>query len=179
MSWSLTPEQSELRATARAMATEVIGPRAAEVDQLEEHPWDNVKQREQFGRPVAEFQGLQWMLADMSVQLEAARSLTYRAAASRGPGDSPFPDPAPAAQAKIVTAEAAIQVVSDALQTFGAAGYSRRNPLERTYRDVRMFTIGGGTAQILRTVVASRILDMKLPQSRDGFSRLAVQDDGA
>jgi alkylation response protein AidB-like acyl-CoA dehydrogenase len=137
---------------------------------------DFAKEREQFGRPIAEFQGLQWMLADMSVRLEAARSLTYRAAASTGPSDSPFPDPTLAAQAKIFTAEASIHVVSDALQTFGAAGYSRRNPLERMYRDVRMFTIGGGTAQILRTVVASRILDMKLPQSRDGFSKLAERD---
>jgi 3-sulfinopropanoyl-CoA desulfinase len=128
-----------------------------------------VKEREQFGRPIAEFQGLQWMLADMSVKLEAARSLTYRAAASRGANGSPFPDPTMAAQAKIFTAEAAIAVVSDALQMYGAAGYSRRNPLERMYRDVRMFTIGGGTAQILRTVVASRILDMKLPQRRDGY----------
>ena len=132
------------------------------------------KARRQFDRPIAEFQGLQWMLADMSVKLEAARSLTYRAACSRGPGPGgpgtgPFPDPALAAQAKIFTAEAAIEVASDALQTFGAAGYSRRHPLERIYRDVRMFTIGGGTAQILRTVVASRILDMKLPQTRDGY----------
>ncbi|MYK74488.1 MAG: acyl-CoA dehydrogenase [Acidimicrobiaceae bacterium] len=128
-----------------------------------------VKERDQFGRPIAEFQGLQWMLADMSVKLEAARSLTYRAAASQGPGGSPFPDPALAAQAKIFTSEAAIAVVSDALQAHGAAGYSRNNPLERMYRDVRMFTIGGGTAQILRTVVASRILDMKLPQTRGGY----------
>ncbi|MCY4665159.1 MAG: acyl-CoA dehydrogenase family protein [Acidimicrobiaceae bacterium] len=128
-----------------------------------------VKEREQFGRPIAEFQGLQWMLADMSVKLEAARSLTYRAAASKGPGGSPFPDPTLAAQAKIFTAEAAIAVVSDALQAHGAAGYSRNHPLERMYRDVRMFTIGGGTAQILRTVVASRILDMKLPQTRGGY----------
>ena len=128
-----------------------------------------VKKREQFGRPIAEFQGLQWMLADMSVKLEAARSLIYRAAASRGPGGGPFPDPALAAQAKIFTSEAAIAVVSDALQAHGAAGYSRNNPLERMYRDVRMFTIGGGTAQILRTVVASRILEMKLPQSRGGY----------
>ena len=134
---------------------------------------DFAKQREQFGRPIAEFQGLQWLLADMSVKLEAARSLTYRAAASRGPNGSPFPDPAMAAQAKIFTAESAIEIVSDALQTFGAAGYSRNNPLERMYRDVRMFTIGGGTAQILRTVVASRVLDMKLPQTRDGFTKLA------
>ena len=130
---------------------------------------DFAKTREQFDRPIAEFQGLQWMLADMSVQLEAARSLTYRAAESRGANGSPFPDAAMAAQAKIFTAEASIRVVNDALQVFGAAGYSRRNPLERMYRDVRMFTIGGGTAQILRTVVASRILEMKLPQGRGGF----------
>ncbi len=130
---------------------------------------DFVKEREQFGRPIAEFQGLQWMLSDMSTKLEAARSLTYRAAASRGPDDSPFPDVTLAAQAKIFTAEASIGVVSDALQMFGAAGYSRRNPLERMYRDVRMFTIGGGTAQILRTVVASRLLDMRLPQTRGGY----------
>ncbi len=136
-----------------------------------EQALDFVKEREQFGRPIAEFQGLQWMLADMSVKLEAARSLTHRAATSRGPNDSPFPDPTLAAQAKIFTAERAIEVASDALQMFGAAGYSRRNPLERMLRDVRMFTIGGGTAQILRTVVASRILDMKLPQSRDGYTR--------
>ncbi len=128
-----------------------------------------VKEREQFDRPIAEFQGVQWMLADMSVALEAARSLTYRAAESRGPDGSAFPDPALAAQAKIFTAESAIRVVDDALQLHGAAGYSRRNPLERMYRDVRMFTIGGGTAQILRTVVASRLLDMRLPQTRDGY----------
>ena len=130
---------------------------------------DYSKERQQFDRPIAEFQGLQWMLADMSVQLEAARSLTWRAAESRGPDNSPFPDVTLAAQAKIFTAEASIRVVNDALQVFGAAGYSRRNPIERMYRDVRMFTIGGGTAQILRTVVASRILDMKLPQGRGGF----------
>ncbi|MFV2040023.1 MAG: acyl-CoA dehydrogenase family protein, partial [Acidimicrobiales bacterium] len=88
---------------------------------------------------------------------------------SRGPAESPFPDPALAPQAKIFTAEAAIDVANDALQLFGAAGYSRRNPLERICRDVRMFTIGGGTAQILKTVVASRILDQKLPQTRDGY----------
>jgi 3-sulfinopropanoyl-CoA desulfinase len=76
-----------------------------------------------------------------------------------------------AAQAKIFTAESAIAVVNDALQVFGAAGYSRRNALERMYRDVRMFTIGGGTAQILRTVVASRVLDMRLPQTREGYLR--------
>jgi 3-sulfinopropanoyl-CoA desulfinase len=129
-----------------------------------------VKQREQFGRPIAEFQGLQWMLADMSTKLEAARGLIYRAACSQT-ATSPFPEPTLAAQAKLFTSEHAITVVSDALQLFGAAGYSRHNPLERMYRDVRMFTIGGGTAQVLRTLVASRILEQRLPQSRDGYVR--------
>ena len=131
------------------------------------------KEREQFDRPIAEFQGVQWMLADMSIRLEAARSLTYRAADSHGPDGSPFPDPTLAAQAKVFTSENCMDVANDALQLFGAAGYSRNNPIERICRDVRMFTIGGGTAQILRTVVAARILDMKLPQTRDGFQRLA------
>ena len=131
------------------------------------------KEREQFDRPIAEFQGVQWMLADMSIRLEAARSLTYRAADSHGPDGSTFPDPTLAAQAKVFTSENCIDVANDALQLFGAAGYSRNNPIERICRDVRMFTIGGGTAQILRTVVAARILDMKLPQTRDGFQRLA------
>lgn len=129
---------------------------------------DYAKKREQFDRPIAEFQGLQWMLADMSTKLEAARSLSYRAAASRGVGSS-FPDPTLAAQAKIFASEQSISVVSDALQIFGGLGYSRNYPLERMYRDVRMFTLGGGTAQVLRTLVASRELDMRLPQTRVGY----------
>jgi len=126
-------------------------------------------QREQFGRPIHEFQGLQWMLADMSIQVAAAEALCYKAAGNAGDA---FPDANEAAQAKIFTSEMAIKVTNDALQVFGAAGYSRNNPLERMVRDARMFTIGGGTAQILRTVVASRILNKKLPQTRDGYMNL-------
>ncbi len=126
------------------------------------------KEREQFGRPIYEFQGLHWMLADMSIQLEAARLMCYRAAASAGDG---FPDMTLAATAKVFTSDMAIKVTNDALQVFGAAGYSRNRPLERMVRDARMFTIGGGTAQVLRTLVASRILDRKLPQTRDGYPR--------
>ena len=131
------------------------------------------KEREQFGRPIAEFQGLQWMLADMSVQLEAARALLHKAALSAGHNGSPFPDPTLAAQGKIFTSEMALKVTTDALQVFGARGYSRNYPMERLARDARMFTIGGGTALILRTVVASRILESKLPQTRDGYTKLA------
>jgi alkylation response protein AidB-like acyl-CoA dehydrogenase len=129
---------------------------------------DWVKEREQFGRPIGEFQGLQWMLADMQTQLTASRLMLYAAARSRGAG-SAFPDPMLAAQAKIFASEAAIRIVNDALQMFGARGYSRELPLERMTRDVRMFTIGGGTAQVLRTQVASRLLGWKLPQTRDGY----------
>jgi 3-sulfinopropanoyl-CoA desulfinase len=125
------------------------------------------ERRQQFGRPINEFQGLQWKLADMSIRLAAAQALVYKAATSAGVGG--FPDMLQAAQAKVFTSEAAIQIVNDALQMFGAAGYSRRNPLERMARDVRMFTIGGGTAEVLRNVVASAILKKKLPQTRDGW----------
>jgi alkylation response protein AidB-like acyl-CoA dehydrogenase len=139
-----------------------------------EHAVAWVKTRQQFGRPIAEFQGLQWMLADMQTQLTASRLMLYAAAGSRGPNGSPFPDPELAAQAKIFASEAAIKIVNDALQLFGARGYSRDYPIERMARDVRMFTIGGGTAQVLRTLVASKILGRKLPQTRDGYVKTAT-----
>ena len=127
-----------------------------------------LKSRHQFGRPIAEFQGLQWMLADMSTQLEAAR-LLLRAAAASG---TDFPDMDKAARAKIFAAETANKVTNDALQFYGSSGYGRHHPMERHVRDARMFTIAGGTAQILRTQVASKILDIKLPQTRDGYRKL-------
>ena len=142
---------------------------------------DYAKRREQFGRPIAEFQGLQWMLSDMSTGLAAAQALLYKAAVSGAAasgagvgGGTGFPDALAAAQAKIFASEAAIDITNQALQVFGAAGYSRNNPLERLARDARMFTIGGGTAQILRTLVAGRILERKLPQTRDGHAKLAA-----
>jgi alkylation response protein AidB-like acyl-CoA dehydrogenase len=131
---------------------------------------DFAKMREQFGRPIGEFQGLQWMLADMQTQLTASRLMLYQAARSRGPGGNVFPDPMLAAQAKLFASETAISIVNDALQLFGARGYSRELPLERMARDVRMFTIGGGTAQMLRTLVASKLLGWKLPQTRNGYA---------
>jgi alkylation response protein AidB-like acyl-CoA dehydrogenase len=126
------------------------------------------KEREQFGRPIAEFQGLQWMLADMAIALSAGRALIHKAAAREG-----FPDMMEAAQAKIFVSDMAIKVTNDALQIFGSAGYSRRRPLERMARDARMFTISGGTAQVLRNQVAAKILGRKLPQTRDGYLKLA------
>ena len=134
-----------------------------------EHALDYVQKREQFGRPIYEFQGLQWMLADMAMQIDCAQLMLYRAAANAGDG---FPNATEAAKAKVIAADMALKVTNDALQLFGAAGYSRNQPMERFCRDGRMFSIGGGTAQILRTVVASRILNKKLPQTRDGYLNL-------
>lgn len=124
-----------------------------------------VQERQQFGRPIAEFQGLQWMLTDMAIGLNSARLSLHQAALSA----NPFPDRQLAAQAKILAAEMAIAVTNQALQLFGARGYSRNFPLERMVRDARMFAIAGGTAQVLRTLVAGQLLGMKLPQTRGGF----------
>lgn len=125
--------------------------------------------RIQFGRPIAEFQGLQWMLADMSISLKASRALLHDAADAAGDG---FPDICAAAQAKVLASETALKVTQDALQIHGSMGYSRDLPMERLTRDARMFTIAGGTAQILRTQVAGAILGIKTPQTRDGYANL-------
>ncbi len=129
---------------------------------------DYAQEREQFGRPIAEFQGLQWMFADMATQIEAARALIYKAAATAGDG---FPDPMLTAQAKLFAAEMAIKVTNEALQIHGAVGYGRDCSVERFVRDARMFTIAGGTAQMLRNLIAAKSLNMKLPQTRDGYLR--------
>jgi alkylation response protein AidB-like acyl-CoA dehydrogenase len=122
-----------------------------------------VDKRQQFGRPISDFQGVQWKLADMSVKLRAARLMVHDTAHSA----DPFPDMVASAQAKIFTAEMAIDVTNEALQLHGASGYGRDLPLERMARDARMFTIGGGTVEILRNMVASGILNRKLPQTKD------------
>ncbi len=141
-------------------AAVALGLAAGAYDQAEAF----IQKREQFGRPICEFQGLQWMLADMSVQISAARALINEAVSGVG-----FPDKIKAAQAKLFTSEMAVNVTNNALQMHGAAGYSRRNPVERMVRDARMFTIGGGTAQVLRNVIASDLLGRKFPQTRDGY----------
>src|SRR5437588_674652 len=112
-------------------------------------------QRKQFGRPIGDFQGIRWKLADMAIKLDAARLLIHRAAAAAGRG---FPDALQAAKAKTFAAEAAQEITSQALQIHGAAGYGRTLPLERMARDARMFAIGGGTVEMMRNLIADRIL---------------------
>ncbi|MEM7731235.1 MAG: 3-sulfinopropanoyl-CoA desulfinase [Pseudomonadota bacterium] len=169
--WRLMPPSGPNRAFADLMTaynsqrvgagTVALGVAAGALERASAY----LSQREQFGRPLAEFQGLQWMIADMDTQVNAARLMLRDAAAS---GDL-FPDMKKAAQAKLFASEMAIKVVNDALQMFGARGYGDQEPLERMYRDVRMFTIGGGTAQILRNQIAGSVLGIKTPQTRDGY----------
>ncbi|MEM6741675.1 MAG: 3-sulfinopropanoyl-CoA desulfinase, partial [Pseudomonadota bacterium] len=139
-----------------------------------DHAKRYIKERHQFGRPIAEFQGLQWMIADMDAAVHASRLMLHEAARSAEWTGSGFPDLMMAARAKAFASEQAIKVVNDALQMFGARGYGDQEPLERMYRDVRMFTIGGGTAQILKTQVAGAVLGLKTPQTRGGYAQKAA-----
>jgi hypothetical protein len=126
-----------------------------------DHALRYAQERRQFGRPIADFQGIQWMLADMHIQLQAARVLIHKAAADAGSG---LPAMAEVAVAKTYASEMAIRVTNDALQIHGALGYSREMPLERMARDARMFAIAGGTAQVQRNLIAEHLLGRKLSQ---------------
>jgi alkylation response protein AidB-like acyl-CoA dehydrogenase len=115
-----------------------------------------VKERKQFGRAIAEFQGLQFMLADMAMHLEAARQLTYAAAARTDAGD---PDATFfASAAKCFASDAAMQITTDAVQLLGGYGYTRDYPVERMMRDVKITQIYEGTNQIQRLVMARQVL---------------------
>ena len=123
-----------------------------------EHALAYAQSRRQFGRPIADFQGIRWKLADMAIKLDAARLLIHRAAVTSVDG---FPEPLAAAKAKTFAAEMAQEVTNQALQIHGAAGYGRGLPLERMVRDARMFAIGGGTVEMMRNLIADRILPQR------------------
>ncbi len=115
-----------------------------------------VTERTQFGKPVAEFQGIQFMLADMAMKLEAARQLTYAAAArsERGDDDLTFFG----AAAKCYASDAAMEITTDAVQLLGGYGYTRDFPVERMMRDAKITQIYEGTNQIQRVVIGRRLL---------------------
>jgi butyryl-CoA dehydrogenase len=121
------------------------------------------QQREQFGRPICEFQGLQWKIADMAVQIHAARLMIYRAATNLVDG---FPDPLEAAMAKLYANEMVQRVTNEALQIHGHAGFTRDLPLERMVRDSRGFALGGGTTEILRNTIAAMVYGRAFDQRR-------------
>jgi acyl-CoA dehydrogenase len=117
---------------------------------------DYVKDRRQFGSRIADFQGIQFMLADMAMTLEAARQMVYVAAAKseRGDGDLPFFG----AAAKCYASDVAMQITTDAVQLLGGSGYVRDYPLERMMRDAKITQIYEGTNQIQRLVMARQLL---------------------
>ncbi len=113
------------------------------------------RERRAFGREIARFQGIRWMLAEMAVKVEAMRALVYRAASLLAAGESEGPQQA--AIAKLYTGRAAFEVVNDAMQIHGGYGYSSELPLERMLRDVRALQLGGGTNEILKNRIAANM----------------------
>ncbi|MBV9892682.1 MAG: acyl-CoA dehydrogenase family protein [Chloroflexi bacterium] len=114
-----------------------------------------VQSRQQFGQRLADFQGIQWLLADMAIDLDAARLLMYRAAANAGAG---LPDQVEAAKAKAFANEAAIRVSNQAMQLFGGHGYLKSMPVERYVRGARFGALAGGTPQIQRNIIAESLV---------------------
>ncbi len=120
-----------------------------------EYAIDYAKQRVQFGRPIAELQAIQFMLADMATQTEAARQLVYRAATLVDQGT---PDSQASAMANYFATDVGFKVANDAMQVLGGYGYMKDYPLEQKMRDARLLQIVEGTNQVLRVVVARGLL---------------------
>lgn len=114
-----------------------------------------VKERRQFGKAIAEFQGIQWKLADMATELHAARVLTQRAAVLKDGGRRVTLE---SSMAKLMASEVAVRICNDAVQLFGGYGFIKDYPVEKFYRDVKLCTIGEGTSEIQRMVIAREIL---------------------
>ena len=113
------------------------------------------KERVQFGKSISQFQGIRWMIADMATQIEAARLLTFNAAAMRDRGEN---FSSAASMAKVFASEMANKVAYKALQIHGGYGYIQEFPVERYYRDVRVFTIYEGTSEIQRKVISNYVI---------------------
>ncbi|MGH9589419.1 MAG: acyl-CoA dehydrogenase family protein [Terracidiphilus sp.] len=116
-----------------------------------------VKQRRQFGKAIAEFQGIQWKLADMGTALDAARLLTLRAAVLKDAGRKTTRE---SSMAKLFAGESAVRICDEAVQLFGGYGFIKDYPVEKFYRDVKLCTIGEGTSEIQRMVIAREILNV-------------------
>ena len=117
------------------------------------------KQRKQFGKTISEFQAIQFKLADMATQIEAARMLVYHAAWLADRKDVRFTKES--SMAKLFASEVAVRVASEAVQVFGGYGFVKDYPAEKYYRDVKLCTIGEGTSEIQRLVIARQILGKK------------------
>ena len=114
-----------------------------------------VKERRQFGKAIAEFQGIQWKLADMATELDAARLLTQRAAVLKDDGRKVTLE---SSMAKLFASETAVRICNETVQLFGGYGFIKDYPAEKYYRDVKLCTIGEGTSEIQRMVIGREIL---------------------
>jgi alkylation response protein AidB-like acyl-CoA dehydrogenase len=113
------------------------------------------KERRQFGKPICEFEAIQFYLAEMATDLDAARLLTERAAEAK---DAHEPVTRLSAQAKLFASEAAVRVCERAIQIHGGYGFTKDFPVEKYYRDVRLCTVGEGTSEIQKLVIARQLL---------------------
>ena len=113
------------------------------------------KERRQFGQPLSAFQAIQWKLADNATRIEAARLLTYRAAHLRDRGNRTTRE---SSMAKLFASEAAVKAADDCVQIHGGYGFVKDYPAEKYFRDVKLLTIGEGTSEIQRLVIARQLL---------------------
>lgn len=124
---------------------------------------EHAKEREQFGRPLAEFQGIQWKVAEMKMKLEAGRLLLYKAATN---ADKGAPSPLEASMAKCYINTTAFEVANEAVQIFGGYGYSTDYPLEYIFRRVRGWMIAGGTPEMLKNKIAEEVFELRFSQRK-------------
>jgi alkylation response protein AidB-like acyl-CoA dehydrogenase len=136
------------------IAAQALGIAQAAYDVAREY----AKERQQFGKRIAEFQAIQWKLADMSTQIDAARLLVYRAAWRKEAG---LPHTEEGAKAKLFASEIARRQTAEAIQILGGYGYTKEFPVERFYRDAKITEIYEGTSEIQRLVIARSILGLK------------------
>ena len=113
------------------------------------------KERRQFGQPIASFQAIQWKLADAATRIESSRLLTYRAAYMRDHGERMTRE---SAMAKLYASETAVRVAEECVQIHGGYGFVKDYPAEKYFRDVKLLTIGEGTSEIQRLVIARQLL---------------------
>ncbi len=133
------------------IASQAVGIAQAALDESVEY----AKQRQQFGRPIAKFQAIQWMIADMATRIEAARYLVYNAASAKDRGDRFSKE---AAMAKLFASETAMDAVIKAVQIHGGYGYTKEYTVERLFRDAKITEIYEGTSEVQRMVIAGSLL---------------------
>jgi acyl-CoA dehydrogenase len=135
------------------VAAQAVGAAQGALDAAVEY----ANEREQFDQPISEFQAIQHKIAEMATSVEAARSLTYRAAGYAEEGDREL-GMKYASMAKLFASERAVEVADEAIQVFGGAGYVTDHPVERYYRDARITKIYEGTSEIQKNIIADRLL---------------------